>query len=228
MLNRLKFTMQAEEDEDDLEHLKCGICLGLCDRPVTAPCQHNFCLKCFRKWVNQDKKQCPSCRAELTRALITNPRINTMLTGRIRQAQKVRVSPPRMWRSRRRPEMSHSFGAKFLHYDEGSERQSQISQGHADCWHACFLRPFTWHWHLPVSDQCVLCLQPKSQRAAVSAIRHVPQDDRPDEAYMTAKAKRKGLSNAASGRMRVTCPPHHFGPIGAAPAHVPYFYLKTC
>ena len=94
MLNRLKFTMQAEEDEDDLEHLKCGICLGLCDRPVTAPCQHNFCLKCFRKWVNQDKKQCPSCRAELTRALITNPRINTMLTGRIRQAQKVRVSPP--------------------------------------------------------------------------------------------------------------------------------------
>ena len=36
---------------------------------------------------------------------------------------------------------------------------------------------------------------------------------------MTDKAKRKGLSNAASGRMRVTCPPHHFGPIG--PEHDP-------
>jgi E3 ubiquitin-protein ligase UHRF1 len=32
---------------------------------------------------------------------------------------------------------------------------------------------------------------------------------------MTENAKRKGLSNAASGRMRVTCPEHHFGPIGA-------------
>lgn len=31
---------------------------------------------------------------------------------------------------------------------------------------------------------------------------------------MTENAKRKGLSNAASGRMRVSCPPHHFGPIG--------------
>jgi E3 ubiquitin-protein ligase UHRF1 len=32
---------------------------------------------------------------------------------------------------------------------------------------------------------------------------------------MTENAKRKGLSNAACGRMRVTCPPHHFGPITA-------------
>jgi E3 ubiquitin-protein ligase UHRF1 len=44
----------------------------------------------------------------------------------------------------------------------------------------------------------------------------VTQEDRTDDAFMTANAKRKGLSNACSGRMRVTCPPHHFGPISAA------------
>lgn len=40
------------------------------------------------------------------------------------------------------------------------------------------------------------------------------ESDRPDEAFTTDKAKRAGLSNAASGRMRVTCHGHHFGPIG--------------
>lgn len=81
----------AEPDAPDLEHLKCAICMELCDRPVTAPCQHNACLGCFRRWTNQGKKQCPTCRAELTKAVIQNPRINTMLTVRIRQARKVRA-----------------------------------------------------------------------------------------------------------------------------------------
>lgn len=62
------------------------------------------------------------------------------------------------------------------------------------------------------------CAQPKAQRTA-AASSQLAQADRPDEAFTTDKAKRKGLSNAASGRMRVTCPPHHFGPIG--PEHDP-------
>jgi hypothetical protein len=86
----LPFVICMQEAEpDDVEHLSCRICLGLCDRPVTAPCQHNFCLKCFRKWVNQEKTSCPTCRAALGKNLIHNPRINTMLASRIRQAQKV-------------------------------------------------------------------------------------------------------------------------------------------
>lgn len=40
-------------------------------------------------------------------------------------------------------------------------------------------------------------------------------NERPDEAFVTSQAKRKGLSNASSGRIRVTCPAHHFGPISA-------------
>ena len=79
-----------QDDQEDLAHLKCGICLSLCDRPVTAPCQHNLCLKCLQRWRNQGKKDCPTCRAALGKALMNNPRINTMLAGRIRQAQKVR------------------------------------------------------------------------------------------------------------------------------------------
>ena len=58
-------------------------------------------------------------------------------------------------------------------------------------------------------------VQPKSQRTGPAAVRAPIAEDRPDDAFMTENAKRKGLSNAASGRMRVTCPPHHFGPIGA-------------
>lgn len=43
---------------------------------------------------------------------------------------------------------------------------------------------------------------------------HHKDSDRPDEAFTTEHAKRKGLSNACSGRMRVTTAQHHFGPIG--------------
>lgn len=135
----------SDENEDDAEnealnHLNCGICLSLCDRPVTASCQHNFCLKCFKKWVNQEKTQCPTCRATFSKSLIQNPRINTMLSFRMRQKKHGTAPAPKP---------------------------------------------------PPV------------------------ESDRPDEAFTTDKAKRAGLSNAASGRIRVTCHAHHFGPIGA-------------
>lgn len=45
-------------------------------------------------------------------------------------------------------------------------------------------------------------------------VTHHKDSDRPDDAFTTEHAKRKGLSNACSGRMRVTCAQHHFGPIG--------------
>lgn len=43
----------------------------------------------------------------------------------------------------------------------------------------------------------------------------VHNQDRPDTAYMTERAKRKGKSNAASGKIFVTVPQDHFGPIPA-------------
>ncbi|CAA7032942.1 unnamed protein product [Microthlaspi erraticum] len=56
----------VEEDDDVLaalgENLTCIFCMQLPERPVTAPCGHNFCLKCFEKWaVGQGKRTCPEC-----------------------------------------------------------------------------------------------------------------------------------------------------------------------
>lgn len=31
--------------------------------PPQAPCQHNFCLNCFKRWLAQGKKSCPNCRS---------------------------------------------------------------------------------------------------------------------------------------------------------------------
>lgn len=50
-----------------------------------APCQHNFCLKCFQDLVaKSNKKACPSCRHPFGGKFAENPRINTALTVAIR------------------------------------------------------------------------------------------------------------------------------------------------
>ena len=93
------------------EALKCAFCFNLCERPVTvrargalppkagspkletrtliwllvqAPCQHNFCLSCFTKWVQQNKSTCPTCRASIPQSMRQNPRINSALVNAIR------------------------------------------------------------------------------------------------------------------------------------------------
>ncbi len=52
-----------------------------------APCQHNFCLGCFNKWVAQGKKTCPTCRHAFPAKFASNPRINTLLASAIRMAK---------------------------------------------------------------------------------------------------------------------------------------------
>lgn len=42
---------------------------------------------------------------------------------------------------------------------------------------------------------------------------HISDKDRPDEAFTTDRAVRSGRANAASGRIMVTVPGDHFGPI---------------
>ena len=58
-------------------------------RPLLqAPCQHNFCLACFKRWVAQGKKSCPTCRHSFPAKFASNPRINTALTVAIRMAKQ--------------------------------------------------------------------------------------------------------------------------------------------
>jgi len=127
------------------ENLKCAICLNLCERPVTAPCQHNFCLGCFNKWVYQNKKTCPTCRAPFPAKFAQNPRINTALTFAIRLAKN------------------------------------------------------------PI----------KTDAGPAKEYKRIDNESRPEQAFVTERAQRAGRANAASGRIMVTIPNDHFGPIGS-------------
>jgi E3 ubiquitin-protein ligase UHRF1 len=130
--------------------LKCTICFDLCERPVTAPCQHNYCLACFKSWAAKTAAKarcCPTCRAPVPAKFVDNPRINTALTAAIRLAK----------------------------------------QGAADA---------------------------AAGAARAATVMRVPDRDRPDDAFTTERAVRAGRANAASGRLMVTCPGDHFGPIG--------------
>ncbi|GAX84579.1 hypothetical protein CEUSTIGMA_g12000.t1 [Chlamydomonas eustigma] len=126
------------------ENLQCNVCLNLCDRPVTAPCQHNYCLGCFKKWCHQGKKTCPTCRAPFPSKFSQNPRINTALAFAIRLAKN------------------------------------------------------------PV----------KADKGPSKDFKRIDNENRPDEAFVTERAVKTGRANASSGRIMVTTPNDHFGPIG--------------
>ena len=110
----------------------------------------------------------------------------------------------------------------------------------APCQHSSCLQCFTKWVHVNQHPSCPTCrraiprsmvVNPRINGALVLAIRHsvvdaraveppvsVPRgnEDRPESAYTTERAQRAGLANAASGRIFVTVPPDHFGPIPAS------------
>ncbi|KAF2288372.1 hypothetical protein GH714_007158 [Hevea brasiliensis] len=135
-------------DNDILDFLhdgfNCSFCMQLPDRPVTTPCGHNFCLKCFQKWIGQGKSTCANCRNQIPPKMASQPRINSALVVAIRMAK-----------------MS----------------KSSTSGG----------PPKEYHF--------------------------VHNQNRPDKAFITERAKRAGKANACSGKIFVTVPPDHFGPI---------------
>uniref|UniRef100_A0ACD5XDV1 Uncharacterized protein n=1 Tax=Avena sativa TaxID=4498 RepID=A0ACD5XDV1_AVESA len=65
----------------------CAFCMKLPDRPVTTPCGHNFCLKCFEKWVHSGKRTCGKCRGPIPSKMVEQPRINAALVAAIRTAR---------------------------------------------------------------------------------------------------------------------------------------------
>ncbi|XP_059289292.1 E3 ubiquitin-protein ligase ORTHRUS 2-like isoform X2 [Lycium ferocissimum] len=86
---------EAEDEERDVlallgESIKCPFCYMLPDRPVTTSCGHNFCLKCFKKWIGQGKETCVKCRSQISRQMINQPLINSALVTAIRMAKESR------------------------------------------------------------------------------------------------------------------------------------------
>lgn len=126
------------------DSLNCSFCMQLPERPVTTPCGHNFCLKCFQKWVGQGKRTCANCRNSIPPKMVSQPRINAALVVAIRMAK---MSKP----------TSSGGPPKVYHF--------------------------------------------------------VQNNDRPDKAFTTERAIKTGKANACSGKIFVTTPPDHFGPI---------------
>ncbi|XWS60898.1 hypothetical protein CRYUN_Cryun07bG0077500 [Craigia yunnanensis] len=126
--------------------LNCSFCMQLPDRPVTTPCGHNFCLKCFQKWIGQGKRTCAKCRSTIPPKMASQPRINSTLVSVIRMAKL---------------------------------SKSNVAAGPLKVYH------------------------------------FMHNQDRPDKAFTTERAQKAGKANAASGKIFVTVPPDHFGPITA-------------
>lgn len=112
-----------------------------------TPCGHNFCLRCFEKWIGQGKRTCAKCRSEIPAKIASQPRINSQLAIAIRLAKLAR--------------------------SEGTGGSSNA--------------PKVYH--------------------------SVQNDDRPDTAFTTERAVKTGKANACSGKIFVTIPKDHFGPI---------------
>ncbi|KAL6559708.1 E3 ubiquitin-protein ligase ORTHRUS 2 [Orobanche gracilis] len=111
-----------------------------------TPCGHNFCLKCFEKWIKQRKRTCVKCRSNIPQKMACQPRINSALVAAIRMAKLSR----------------------------------SITSG-----------------------------------GPQTVYRFLHNQDRPDRAFTTERAQKAGMANAASGRIFVTVPKDHFGPIPA-------------
>ncbi len=112
---------------------------------MQTPCGHNFCLKCFQKWVGQGKKTCGKCRAAIPAKMASHPRINAALVIAIRMAKTAK----------------------------------------------------------------------RNNGGAPKVYQHRDNDSRPDKCFTTSRAVKTGKANACSGKIFVTIPPDHFGPIPA-------------
>uniref|UniRef100_A0AAU7J938 RING-type E3 ubiquitin transferase n=1 Tax=Locusta migratoria TaxID=7004 RepID=A0AAU7J938_LOCMI len=50
-----------------MENFSCICCQELLYRPITTPCNHNFCLDCMQRAFKAEVYTCPTCREDLTK-----------------------------------------------------------------------------------------------------------------------------------------------------------------
>lgn len=109
---------------------------------LQAPCGHNFCFPCLRKWVRQKRNTtCGHCRVIMPVALVKQIRVNVALARIVSLAKK--------------------------EVDDASKSKARIMSNRM----------------------------------------------KPDKAFTSERAVRNGIANASSGRILVTAPQQHYGPI---------------
>ncbi|KAG2455186.1 TRI25 ligase, partial [Polypterus senegalus] len=75
------------------DEFTCLVCLKTLSDPVSIPCGHSFCMKCFMDcWDQSQECSCPQCRRTFT----TRPElhINTVLSETVKKLKKTAIGPP--------------------------------------------------------------------------------------------------------------------------------------
>ncbi|GAB4815063.1 hypothetical protein N2152v2_002109 [Parachlorella kessleri] len=62
----------------------CVICQELVVRCVSTSCDHNFCGECLARWL-VNKRECPTCRAEVLEVPTWNTEIDALCNGALEQ-----------------------------------------------------------------------------------------------------------------------------------------------
>ena len=61
------------DPESIIDDLICSICKEVLEEPVQAPCEHTFCNKCIKQWLDRGEKTCPVDRQKLTSVALSPP-----------------------------------------------------------------------------------------------------------------------------------------------------------
>ena len=64
----------AVPTEEDSLNFSCGICMEKCykigiNQPIIFGCSHSICATCYNNENFRKKKECPFCRAEITKSI---------------------------------------------------------------------------------------------------------------------------------------------------------------
>ena len=70
--------VNLDEDKSYTDFL-CPICLEILIEPVQMPCQHELCMGCFKKHVQDTSLNCPMCRMRISVWTRMNAKKNTLI-----------------------------------------------------------------------------------------------------------------------------------------------------